>query len=781
MTHSFRTTGMIRRAALRCLTGAALVGLPLTGSAGLVEDAFAENVARRAATFSSAYNFADPSLLTASEQLEFVSAANSTPIPGCMEIMREPAGGFTFGIDNQAGYAAVVKYQGTEDEITIPDEVDFDGKTYPVTKIWTNAFVAFTGSTINFGKNIEEIMTQSFAMCTKLSKVNLNEGLKKIGDSAFYLMCSNVKSMEFPSTLETIGEQSFRATKISGEIVIPKSLTSIGGGAFMGNPITGFYICEEGNPNFSAKDGVLYSKDGSRLVMMPPGMVETKTVIPDGVKEIDMFALYGNSILQEVVIPSSVEKIGERAFANCNLKTFHVGPALKETGIGFVCANKNLESITVDPANSVFKTEGNYLINTATRQLAAATYFTGDFIVPDGVEEVTGYVGYQNKNLTSFKAPASVRKIGKYAFDNCSGLTSIEFPGVEEIGDYSFQHANHVPAVTLPTTLKKIGQTAFAYMEGLTEITIPEGTEEMGRAIFYGCKNLKKCSIPGSVKSYGDAIFYQCVALEEASLGEGMPYIPDQLFNFCSALSKVNIPSTIEYIERSAFYSCPIKEFKLPEGLKYIGMSAIYGTAVEHLEIPSSVDSIATFGCAWNEKMKTFRSGSGLRTLEDYALTVSRECDTIILNEGIRTIGKQAIASCYALKSFTIPSSVTAVGDSCFLKTQLDTLVNRAVTPQPLGSMITGDPWNGWQLYETMVLKVPENSIQAYKEADFWKLYKKIEGFKDFSGVENTMTDQETSVVEIYTLDGRRLSRLQPGINICRLSDGRFVKILQRE
>ena len=82
-------------------------------------------------------------------------------------------------------------------------------------------------------------------------------------------------------------------------------------------------------------------------------------------------------------------------------------------------------------------------------------------------------------------------KICDYAFDSCSGLTSITLPsGVTEIGDYAFTRCSGLTSITLPSGVTKIGYSAFSGCSGLISLTLPSGLTEIGSFTFDGCSGL---------------------------------------------------------------------------------------------------------------------------------------------------------------------------------------------------------------------------------------------------------------------------------------------------
>ena len=149
--------------------------------------------------------------------------------------------------------------------------------------------------------------------------------------------------------------------------------------------------------------------------------------ITEGVTSIGSEAFYACGGLTSVEIPSSVTSIGDRAFTSCH----------------------GLESIEVEAGNRVYHSEGNCLIETASKTLIAGC--KNSVIPTDG----------------------SVTSIGNYAFSGCWTLTRIEIPSsVTSIGDY-----------------------AFSWCDGLTSIVIPKGVTSIGSGAFDGCSSLESITI----------------------------------------------------------------------------------------------------------------------------------------------------------------------------------------------------------------------------------------------------------------------------------------------
>ena len=131
--------------------------------------------------------------------------------------------------------------------------------------------------------------------------------------------------------------------------------------------------------------------------------------------------------------------------------------------------------------------------------------------------------------------PSSVTSIGKAAFRDCSGLTSVLFSnGLNSIGSWAFYGCgltsvsipNSVTSIgsdafvatpwynNIPDGMVYVGKVAFKYkgtMPENTQIVINEGTLGIAGGAFASCSGLSSIHIPNSVKSIDDFAFYRCI------------------------------------------------------------------------------------------------------------------------------------------------------------------------------------------------------------------------------------------------------------------------------
>ena len=200
------------------------------------------------------------------------------------------------------------------------------------------------------------------------------------------------------------------------------------------------------------------------------------------------------------------------------------------------------------------------ITDTVTREVA---------IVP----EISSYPYYNNAPTGTITIPAtvvnggntySITSIGKYAFSNCSGLTSINIPSsVTKIENGAFYNCTSLTSVSLPNGLESIGSNTpydhYGTFEGctsLTSITIPNSVTSIGYYAFVRCSGLTSINIPNSVTSIEYSAFSRCSGLTSITIPNSVTIIRESAFSRCSGLTSINIPNSVTSIGESAFYGC---------------------------------------------------------------------------------------------------------------------------------------------------------------------------------------------------------------------------------
>ena len=178
------------------------------------------------------------------------------------------------------------------------------------------AFLGFDIGSATLGDGVKKIGKSAFCYCKSLASLSLGDSVEEIGERAFN-MCTSLADLSLGTGLGNIGKYAFAyCENLSCTVRLPASLTEIGYAPFTDTPITAFEVAE-GNPAYSAQDGVLFDKEMKILVAYPRGRADETYTVPDGVKRIAAEAFYTNPYLCEVAFPASLEEIGNSAFYRC--------------------------------------------------------------------------------------------------------------------------------------------------------------------------------------------------------------------------------------------------------------------------------------------------------------------------------------------------------------------------------------------------------------------------------------------------------------------------------
>ena len=195
--------------------------------------------------------------------------------------------------------------------------------------------------------------------------------------------------------------------------------------------------------------------------------------------------------------------------------------------------------------------------------------------IGDGAFEGTGLTS------VSFEAGSQLTTIGKSAFKNCAGLTSVTIPNsVETIGDNAFEGTG-LTSVSFETgsQLTTIGYAAFKNCTCLTSFTIPNSVTTIGKEAFKGTgwydnqpdgllylsnwlltykgdKPTGTLSISDGTKGIADNAFYKCTGLTSVTIPNSVTTIGDNAFDRCTGLTSINIPSSVTTIGDNAFFYC---------------------------------------------------------------------------------------------------------------------------------------------------------------------------------------------------------------------------------
>ena len=166
------------------------------------------------------------------------------------------------------------------------------------------------------GHTVTSISECAFADCGRLEAVTLPDTVREIGDGAF-TACVRLSRVALPEGLTDIGSAAFDGCEGLTAIELPASATRLGDNPFRGCANLCHILVSPDNPNLYTEDGVLFSRDDSRLVCFPMGNTSPSYAVPEGVTVIGAAAFDQSLFLESLRLPGSLTTIGRGAFDRC--------------------------------------------------------------------------------------------------------------------------------------------------------------------------------------------------------------------------------------------------------------------------------------------------------------------------------------------------------------------------------------------------------------------------------------------------------------------------------
>lgn len=255
----------------------------------------------------------------------------------------------------------------------------------------------------------------------------------------------------FPDRLIAIGSHAFRETNLSGSLMIPEGLKTIGGWAFSG--------C-------SSLSGSL--------------------TFPTTLEEIGMYAFSECSgLIGNLNLPSGLKKIGGSVFQNCKGFT------------GSLILPEGLEELGSWVFYNASGFSGSLKIPAKITKIEAWTFV--------GCSGLNGQLILHNQ----------IKEIGLNAFARCSFRGELNLPEeITIIGESAFSGNQFSGELNLPATLTVIGQSAFAYNKRFTgTVVIPDEIISIAPSVFDYCTQLEGIVLPKNIEAIRENAFANCYQL----------------------------------------------------------------------------------------------------------------------------------------------------------------------------------------------------------------------------------------------------------------------------
>jgi len=679
---------------------------------------------------------------------------------------------------------------------------------------------------------------------SKTGTYTIPPSVTNIEQSAFE-RCNSLTHVIIPSSVTTIENMAFQYCNGMTSVTIPSSVTTIEYQTF--NSCSALISVDPNNPNYSSIDGILFNKDQTELIQFPTSKTGAYS-IPPSVNKIGNMAFTNCIELTDVIIPSTINSLGSGVFVGClglttitipesvisiepscffqcsNLATVTIPSSIISIGNGVFSDCKKLRSIyshapfpvdltlSTDVFRSVNKDSCTLYIpygskdayNTANEwkdfknMVEMPGIFLSDYnlniktdagttvIVSSSsnwnaesdqewltIDPSSGIAGCDTISFIASAISTSTTRTATVTISatgiNTQTITVTQY-GVVEVSAGNLKTAlegqfSTISSLTLTGIIDaRDFKTMRDDMPALTSIDLSDvtiaaysGTEGTGgtdnldyeangvpRNAFFdgkgGKASLNSIILPQSVTSIGYHAFRDCVGLSDINIPPQTISIKNYAFTDCKGLKSIIIPSSVIIIDKNGFYKC----------------SAFFNVDINN-QYYSSIDGIL-FNKKQTELLQCPATKSGNYTIPssvtsigDYSFYYST-LSSIIIPSSVISIGTFAFGCCMELTTITIPSSVTAIKQFAFGDSyKLNTVFAYPTSPVDLSSsplvFVNID-------IDNSTLHVPYGSKAAYSVADQWKDFKNILEMPNQVPLADAGPDLMVEENSIFNLDG---------------------------
>lgn len=438
----------------------------------------------------------------------------------------------------------------------------------------------------------------------------------KIGYNAFH-NCKAITSVTIPFGVTTIGVSAFYGCNGLAEIHLPRTVSSIHAESFcFANNIASITV-DPANATYKSIDGVVYTKDGKKLVTVP--CAKTEITIPDAVEEIGSEA-FRYTAIPVVTLPESVSKVDQLAFYDSGIVQITISGGVTDIAMEALYSADSLVNVTIQPGEEpvtigerAFK--NNYNLESISIPTNVASIGADAFVetklstvyysANDTEERVralvegTGYAGavayVQNDNPPAPKRTVTFNAKGGMCAEATReveiGTAAGELP-VPELEGQTFNGwwtgspgGNPVSAETIVTA----NVTWYAHWTQTKEVAT-----EVVNGVAWTYRVLNDTA---TIYNNGNAAVLPMPEgeLEIPAVLGGYPVrgIGEYAFCNCTGLTNLKIPAGVTTVEQNAFYLCSfLEDLKLPYGFTFIGFGAFSNSGLKSIMIPETVDTI---------------------------------------------------------------------------------------------------------------------------------------------------------------------------------------------
>lgn len=323
-----------------------------------------------------------------------------------------------------------------------------------------------------------------------INSVSLPNTLIKIGNKCLY--ATKITSISLPNSLEIIGESNFPSS-LSGTFTIPPKIKTF--------PISNLSDCSKvsaikvhaDSKSYKSIDGVLYNFELTEVILCPRGK-EGQVFVVDGVKKVGPHCFDGCRKLTSIVLPNTVETIGECAFKNLELDNLIIPNSV--TSISMGCFMSTLvrkkfrlsKQITAIPAECFHGS--NIKIETFPKNIKSIGYrgFFGSKALPkrvvlDKIEYLGSEVFYDVTSTEEYVIGTTLRKAEQEVFGKSNENLKIVYMSYEprKVHNELFKEIGKSSTLYIPKGSKFLygNELPWCIVPNIVEIGVEQDTSDL--------------------------------------------------------------------------------------------------------------------------------------------------------------------------------------------------------------------------------------------------------------------------------------------------------------
>lgn len=515
---------------------------------------------------------------------------------------------------------------------------------------------------------VTSIVDHLCASRTDITYVEFPESLKSIGESAFD-GCSELTDIVLPNSLTYIGSYSFQgclklqSVHYNGDISSWCNITYASQGWYDSSPCQNF--TEQGKLYMNGEliTEINIPDDVTTIPVAAFCKVHVRTINLNKTSIINTYAFYGNTALEQIVLPTTLTNINSSAFSGCSklVEVYNLSSLALELGSitnGHVTYYAKIIHTSMESDSAIFTMDGYKFITDANGIVWLYNCNIEnpvELILPTLPNAKTYKLNAnalynQGPTVKTLVIPTEVVAFAVQGFNKWVSLSKVEYLGtlkqwcnisfssdVSPLYGFSYSqfkdqaefwcNNEHIVDLVIPSDIttvpqyafvyapittvnlnaaKKVGQYAFAYCNKLKSIDFGTGTQVQIGGFAFGWSGLESLVIPNNVSYLDSNAFYQNKLLKTVRM-EGTSKIDfgSYVFQNCAALESVVFREGATKVGSNMFISCgALTNVVLVEGMSSIGDYAFWVCpALNSLIIPSTIKSIAGYALGNSNKL----------------------------------------------------------------------------------------------------------------------------------------------------------------------------------